>query len=567
MKCYLGVCVVLLVSILLTNAEDALAAEQDIDFSKVITKTITGQYILRLPEGYADSEDEWPIMLLLHGAGERGNELHRVKGNWPKILDFRQDFPFIIVAPQCPENEWWQSERALAALEDALSQCRVDMNRVYVSGLSMGGFGTWRVATERADLLAAAAPVCGGGDVRTADKLKGLPIWAFHGDADPVIPIQESQDMVEAVNAAGGHAMLTVYPGVGHDSWVQAYANPSLYLWMLDNAKGDAETDASKEARRFFEQWKAAYDFQRSVGDARVSMELNSDRCILKRRNGSASRVTETVRWDTGEKSNWHVEPAEWTKESEPGEEATAEFAVELTGNSGGMFPLPRIESTVLVDGEPFIKDGYVLPVAEDFFLQHARSIKCRRLATPPAIDGNLEDEVWADCDAASDFVLLDGAARSVYPTEVRVGYDDKALYCSFHCVQKNLDELAVKYHVRDGNLWEDDSVEMFVDRRLDRKNYYHFIANADGFVFDEINRGESWNSECEAVSGRADGAWTLEMVVPWSSLPEGAPKPGDRMGFELVRTHIGGEREVSQWAPTLGDNHTPTRFGLIIFE
>jgi predicted peptidase len=117
------------------------------------------------------------------------------------------------------------------------SKYRIDTDRIYLTGLSMGGFGTWEWATKYPDQFAAIAPVCGGGDLMFADRLTKIPIWAFHGEADPVVPVNRNTDMVKAINEKGGSARMTIYPGVGHGSWVNAYNDEELFKWFLQFTK------------------------------------------------------------------------------------------------------------------------------------------------------------------------------------------------------------------------------------------------------------------------------------------------------------------------------------------
>lgn len=177
-----------------------------------------------------------PLMLFLHGAGERGDDLSAVsKHGIPKRAAQGDDLPFIAVSPQCPAESWWTAHLAeLSALLDAVKgRHPVDPDRVYLTGLSMGGYGTWALAAQSPETFAAAAPICGGGDPETAPKLINLPIWAFHGAKDEVVPLERSEAMVDAVKQAGGNVQLTVYPEAGHDSWTETYDNPELYAWFL----------------------------------------------------------------------------------------------------------------------------------------------------------------------------------------------------------------------------------------------------------------------------------------------------------------------------------------------
>lgn len=214
--------------------------QQSKAFEKTITQTLSCKYFLFLPEGYGEKDKRWPLILFLHGAGERGDDLNKVKVHGPpKIVEKRKDFPFIVVSPQCPAGVWWNDKLdvLINLLDEIVAQYNVDTERVYLTGLSMGGYGTWALASRYPDRFAAAAPICGGGMRIMAFGLKDVPIWAFHGGKDPVVPVEESQEMVAAVKARGGNAKLTVYPEANHDSWTETYNNQELYDWFLKHRK------------------------------------------------------------------------------------------------------------------------------------------------------------------------------------------------------------------------------------------------------------------------------------------------------------------------------------------
>ncbi len=210
-------------------------------FQKEITKTVSLRYLLYLPKDYGQNkEQKWPVILFLHGAGERGDNLELVKKHGPpKLIEQGKEFPFIVVSPQCPIRMWWTEmlDPLVALLDDIQSRYAVDPNRVYLTGLSMGGFGTWALGCRYPERFAAIAPICGGGDWFLAERLKNVPAWAFHGGKDPVVPLRESTDMVEALKRAGGDVQLTVYPEAQHDSWTETYNNPKLYEWFLSHRK------------------------------------------------------------------------------------------------------------------------------------------------------------------------------------------------------------------------------------------------------------------------------------------------------------------------------------------
>lgn len=192
-------------------------------------------YLLYLPPDYATKE-KVPLLVFLHGAGERGDDLEKVKRHGPpKLIDQGKTFPFIIVSPQCGTGQWWTTKQAelTALIDDIVSKYKVDRERIYLTGLSMGGFGTWSLAAYTSDRFAAIIPICGGGEPIAARVLKNTPVWAFHGGKDPIVAVKRSQEMVDAINKANGDAKLTIYPDAGHDSWTATYDNPEIYEWLL----------------------------------------------------------------------------------------------------------------------------------------------------------------------------------------------------------------------------------------------------------------------------------------------------------------------------------------------
>ncbi|HIG28159.1 MAG TPA: phospholipase [Verrucomicrobiales bacterium] len=196
------------------------------------------EYLLYLPDNY-EAEEKWPLIVFLHGAGERGDDIEKVKVHGPpKLVESGKKFPFIILSPQCPTGRRWSTDTLLDLLDDISSRYKVDAERVYLTGLSMGGYGTWDLASRDAYRFAAIAPICGGGNPSRARRMAHLPIWVFHGGKDGVVPISQSESMVDAIKAAGGTKIdFTIYPDARHDSWTEAYNNPKLYDWFLQHKK------------------------------------------------------------------------------------------------------------------------------------------------------------------------------------------------------------------------------------------------------------------------------------------------------------------------------------------
>jgi predicted peptidase len=203
-----------------------------------IPNTMNNKYLLYLPENYYQSNEDWPFIFFLHGAGERGNDIEIVKRHGPpKLIMQNKNFPFIIAAPQCKENMKWNIEELNTLLDEIISKYKVDTKRIYLTGLSMGGFGTWEMAIKYPDKFAAIVPICGGGDSSRVSKIKDMPIWVFHGAKDKVVPLSKSEGMVNALNECSGSPKFTIYPDAEHDSWTETYNNQNLYEWFLQHKK------------------------------------------------------------------------------------------------------------------------------------------------------------------------------------------------------------------------------------------------------------------------------------------------------------------------------------------
>jgi predicted peptidase len=218
------------------------------EFDFKTSGTIRVNYLLHLPPGYKPGSDQkWPLILFLHGSGERGTNVWTVATHGPPhIATTNADFPFIVVSPQCAPGEHWQSEPLLGLLDEVMKRYSVDPRRVYLTGLSMGGYGAWELGVMHPEKFAAMAPICGGGQTITvilssqerSSALKSLGVWAFHGAKDPVVPVEESERMVQALKRAGvKDVKLTIYPNAQHNSWAETYDNPELYKWFLSHER------------------------------------------------------------------------------------------------------------------------------------------------------------------------------------------------------------------------------------------------------------------------------------------------------------------------------------------
>ena len=232
------------------------------------TFTLRGEvlpYRILFPDGFV-ADQKYPLLFVLHGAGERGNdnELQLTHGASLFLKDaVRKKYPAIVVFPQCPSDSYWsnvdrQSQSGgkrnfvfrengeptkamwllMGLIDSLLTKPYVDKQRVYVGGLSMGGMGTFELLSRKPDLFAAAFVICGGGHPKTVQKYaKKVPLWIFHGAKDDVVPLSSSEIMVKALKTAGANPRFTVYPDADHDSWTPAFAEPDLLPWLFSNRR------------------------------------------------------------------------------------------------------------------------------------------------------------------------------------------------------------------------------------------------------------------------------------------------------------------------------------------
>jgi len=193
------------------------------------------RYYLFYPEDYEPGGKPMGLLLFLHGGGESGQALTTLKKNGPpKMMADGYPFPFLVLAPQNPyEKKWWDVRAVYELLQEVIATNNVDTQRIYLTGLSRGGSAAWELAVQYPDTFAALAVVCGMAPTPYAHWInKSMPIWVFHGDEDPVIPVSESDAMVAKLKALGRIVKYDRFKGVGHNSWDRAYANDSLYTWL-----------------------------------------------------------------------------------------------------------------------------------------------------------------------------------------------------------------------------------------------------------------------------------------------------------------------------------------------
>lgn len=197
-----------------------------------------GVHYLEYVPNSKDSKEKLPLLIFLHGMSERGNDLSKLKFHGPpSFLDDQKDFPFICISPQCPDSIYWNEDLLLPFYDEIIAKYPVDKNRIYITGLSMGEFGTWGSIIAKPNLFAAAVPICGGGNASKLERIKTIPIWVFHGAKDDVVLLARSKKMVDGLKELGSNVKFTIYPEANHDSWTETYKNRELYDWLLQQKK------------------------------------------------------------------------------------------------------------------------------------------------------------------------------------------------------------------------------------------------------------------------------------------------------------------------------------------
>ncbi len=228
---------ILCTSTLLYAADGGKAGEQ-VELKFETSDSATVDYLLYLPQDY-DQQEKLPLVFFLHGRGE-SNGPPSLVAKWgpPRFAARGEHLPYVLLSPQCPADDSWSKEtqqrRLIELLDHIVAHHKIDSSRIYLTGLSMGGYGSWTLAAGHPDRFAAVVPVCGGGNPDDAEKLKNIPIWVFHGDQDRAVPFSRSVEMVEAIEKAGGKMIrFTTLEHIGHNCWSATYASPDLFSWML----------------------------------------------------------------------------------------------------------------------------------------------------------------------------------------------------------------------------------------------------------------------------------------------------------------------------------------------
>lgn len=415
-------------------------------------------YWLYLPEGYEEKGD-WPLLIFLHGRGQTTLEKLLEWGPPKEIEENELKLPFVMVAPLSPNEEWWKTDRLIVFTDSIAEKYKIDLHRIYVTGLSMGGFATWDLVTKFPTRFAAAAPICGGGDPKTAARMKDIPTWVFHGEKDTTVKIERSNEMVEALREAGGNVKYTTFPDEAHVCWPRVYADPEFYNWLAMQRR---ETPADVE------------EFAGLSQELRTGTSLKTSSLAIEENQMSAPiSLTLTVTNDTsypatfkGEFkgiSPWQFKPA--TVEAEVPEKGKTEIEVLLT-------PRGKIRPTALNPFDLHWTMSFDPPAAKPFRYEYQKKFhvtpiySCESVSKPLTIDALSADwkKEWTLITRLAEITPDPKSHRGPRDCSFRFDtcHDETMLYI---LIEVQDDDLKLK---PDQPVWDQDGVEVRIDARPD---------------------------------------------------------------------------------------------------
>ena len=383
------------------------------------------------------------------------------------------------------------------------------------------------------------------------------------------MPLEKSEVMVEAVKERGGDARLTIYPEAGHNAWDPAYSDPELYEWFLrhrrqKNGKVSIQEPISlKEELREFLYFRHC-QYIHAFTDIEVTGAGNEVDFSLEIENPLTVDLDIQIEWEKVRTSSWIITSVPEQLLIRPGGKGLFRFKAHVSEEEN-FFPLRQCK----VKFAAAERNGEIrlsLPIDVDAHLRkHRPTLVAKQIASPPTIDGKLDDIIWQRGADVFDFVSMDIVHSPSVRTEAWVAYDDKYYYVAMRCHEPFPDMLKTSTTERDGQVWNDDSVEIFLDTNRDRKTYYQFIVNANGVLYDAFGYDKSFDCSVQVAVTRDESAWTIELAIPWADVKVAPPIKMAKMGFLLVRTRKAKQEEaaeVLQYPPVNGGNHRKEYFG-----
>ncbi len=539
---------VVLVLLLLVGLHAPALGDQDAPKpgEQVLRRGMGFEYWLYLPSDYG--QKPLPLVIFLHGIGlKHANE---VKINAPPArVDAGEKFPFVLVSPFW-KSKWWSSEELIALIDAVAVEHKVDRKRIYVTGLSMGGFATWDLACRYPDRFAAIVPICGGGKPDQAAKMKDVPVWAFHGALDKTVKPEESERIVEALRKIGARPKLTIFPNAGHVCWPEVYRDPAMYEWMLSHRRTtDANVDELAAQRYDLQQGLTVRPSPILVRTPSVGRPTTQ----LKIANTSQTQAVVRGKWKA---DGVAVAPADFAVELAPGESKTIETTID--GGDQRADDATPIELSYTVEAP--VPGHAPLAFNRKASLPISPILKCPRVITPITIDGDLSD--WA----GEGIELRSFIAKSNNPQQreaagkqrarLYVAYADDAVYAA---VRVEDDDISVT----DGKpVWEQDGAELRFDFRsaqafeeareasfVDWKDVVPVLISPAGAPAKEtVWKPESLPAGAAYACRPVEGGYVAEVRIPWPDMKNGGDPTLRQFRLNVTINDRDGQGRTSQF-------------------
>ena len=349
---------------------------------------------------------------------------------------------------------------------------------------------------------------------------------------------------------------------------------PRIY-WDLNVGELNFNVASNRRQKLIVDDWPHTRDVRRlanssvSVTPIVAQNEMTGNIATTVNNPLKKQAITVKTEWKLPENSSWTL-PSQLTNsyDLKPGQKEVTETAFTFNGQRNQLFPLPHLKSEVFIQGGLAWQELRRLPIrSENLFAGKIVTQQLYKTKTAPKIDGILNDKEWRKCQVITNLLLEHADGLSYYPTEARLTYDANNLYMAIRCKDDDLENLRTKSRKHDGAIYNDDSIEIFIDRNFDKETYFQYVINAAGLILDGRNKNTSWAGPITSQTGREKDAWTLEVAIPWQMLDLKPPTAGSQIGFNISRNKMHIPIEHSQWSPTFGDNHTPSLFGIIEFK
>ena len=414
-----------------------------------------------LYQSAAADDTPQPLLIFLHGKGETTMQ-SLLKWGPPKHIEAGKQFPGIVVTPLSPNGEWWRRERLIVFVDSIAKKYNVDLKRIYLTGLSMGGFASWDLACHYPDRFAALVPICGGGDPSLVEQIKPIPTWVFHGDKDKVVRMEKSDEMVNALKAIGSDVIYTVYPGVGHASWIPAYKDESLYTWIYKQKRQtDAKIDPHAEAKFIM-----GNGIQLSAGP-RLTEDLLAADGVMKLSWHNVSSFPASVRLHLSKHPTLAYEAEQLTFQIAADEhiqhelrfnnlKAQTSYAEPVWLRWDVHYQAPDMEQVQF-------KQQYAFLVTQQYAIQKQGI----------SVDGQLDDwsDQWQTVRQAKQIFGLKKEERdshTIDPFRFQIAYDNDYVYVAVQAEDNDLQFLKQK------PVWGQDGIEIRLDaRRTDSSSCY----------------------------------------------------------------------------------------------